>query len=167
MGLQTENREITRMEVEEFFYKEAALLDSWSLEEWSELLTDDARYYIPSNDVPDGDPKNSLFLIADDYERIQNRVKRLLSRHAHAENPRSTTKRFISNVRLVDRYGDFLNVEANFIVYRFRRNTPFREYVGTYKYKLKVEDAGLKIAERRVVLAWQELGELYNVSFLL
>lgn len=167
METQLINRDVTRSEIEEFLYMEAALLDEWRLEEWKQLLTDDAYYYVPSNDVPDGDASDTLFLIADNHDRIINRVRRLLSRHAHAENPRSITKRFISNVRLVDRDGAYLNVETNFVVYRFRRNTPFREYVGTYKYKLKVEENGLKIAERRAVLAWQELGELGNISILL
>ncbi|WP_102348905.1 aromatic-ring-hydroxylating dioxygenase subunit beta [Bacillus sp. Marseille-P3661] len=167
METQVVNREVTRAEIEEFLYDEAALLDDWSLEEWQKLLTDDAHYYVPSNDVPDGDPKDTLFLIADNYDRIKNRVRRLLSRHAHAENPRSKTKRFISNVRITGRSGDYVQAEANFVVYRFRRNTPFREYVGTYKYKLKVEQDGLKIAERSAILSWEELGALGNVSILL
>ena len=38
---------VTRAEVEDFLYHEAALLD-----EWQALLTDDACYYVPSNDQP-------------------------------------------------------------------------------------------------------------------
>ena len=37
----------TRYEVEELFFKEAALLDEWRLEEWLELLTEDATYHVP------------------------------------------------------------------------------------------------------------------------
>jgi p-cumate 2,3-dioxygenase subunit beta len=40
-------RVITRAEVEDFLYHEAALLDEWKLNEWQELLTDDAAYYVP------------------------------------------------------------------------------------------------------------------------
>jgi p-cumate 2,3-dioxygenase beta subunit len=32
----------TRQEVEDLFYHEAALLDEWRLEEWLDLLTEDA-----------------------------------------------------------------------------------------------------------------------------
>src|SRR6185503_5597239 len=46
---------ISREQVEDFFYYEAALLDEWRLDEWLELLTDDASYYVPSTDVPEGD----------------------------------------------------------------------------------------------------------------
>ena len=47
---------VTRAEVEEFLYHEAALLDAWRLDEWRTLLTDDATYRVPSNDSPDAVP---------------------------------------------------------------------------------------------------------------
>src|SRR5271163_3779869 len=41
-----------RQEVEDLLYKEAALLDEWRLDEWLELLTEDAVYEVPPTDVP-------------------------------------------------------------------------------------------------------------------
>ena len=61
----------SRQEVEELLYREAALLDEWRLEEWLELLTDDAVYQVPPTDVPEGDSRNTLFIIADDAVRIR------------------------------------------------------------------------------------------------
>ena len=46
---------VTRAEVEDFLYHEAALLDEWKLDEWQALLTDDAAYYVPPNDQLEGD----------------------------------------------------------------------------------------------------------------
>lgn len=158
---------ITRAEVEDFLYYEAELLDQWELEKWLELLTDDAAYYVPPNDVPYGSHTDTLFLVADDIHRIKSRVKRLLSKNAHAENPKSRTKRMIHNVRIVSQDGDTVHVKANFVVYRFRRNSPDREYVGTYYLQLKLADGGLKIKERRTVLDAEELASLYNISFIL
>jgi p-cumate 2,3-dioxygenase beta subunit len=43
---------VTRAQVEDFLYHEAALLDEWRLDAWQELLADDACYYVPSNDRP-------------------------------------------------------------------------------------------------------------------
>src|SRR3954470_16597876 len=111
---------VGREEVEDFLYREAALLDAWKLDEWLELLAEDATYRIPSNDRPDSDPKSALFTIADDIRRIRARVARLKDPHAHAESPRSRTRRIISNVRIIGR--DPLTVEANFVVHRFRGN---------------------------------------------
>ena len=86
----------SRSEVEDLLYQEAALLDEWRLEEWLELLTDDAIYQIPPTDVPEGDSRNTLFIIADDAVRIRSRVKQLLGKFAWAENPHSRTRRMIT-----------------------------------------------------------------------
>lgn len=158
---------ITRAEVEEFLFREAALLDDWRLDDWLGLLTDDARYEVPSNDRPDADPANTLFTIADDIHRIRGRVTRLKDRNAHAESPRSRTRRMISNVRIVARNGREIGVEANFVVYRFRRDESVREYVGRYRYVLRADRGGLKIARRRAVLDAMELGSMGLVSFIL
>ncbi len=158
---------VGREDVEALFYEEAALLDAWRLDDWLGLLTPDARYLVPPNDVPDGDPRDTLFTIADDIRRIRGRVKRLNSAEAHAESPRSRTRRMVSNVRIVERAGDELVAEANFIVYRFRRDERIGEYVGRYRYRLRATGDGLRIAERRAVLDCEELGALGSVSFIL
>jgi p-cumate 2,3-dioxygenase beta subunit len=151
--------------VEAFLYYEAALLDSWQLDEWLALLTEDATYRVPSNDRPDSDPKSALFMIADDIRRIRARVTRLKDPHAHAEHPRSRTRRFISNVRIVEQSP--LKVEANFIVHRFRGNDDVRRYVGLYRYTLVREGAALKIRSREAILDAMELASLGTVSFIL
>ena len=159
--------EVGRAQVEDFLYHEAALLDEWRLEEWLELLTDDATYRVPPNDAPDGDPADTLFIIADDIARIRGRVKRLSSPEAHAEYPKSRTRRMISNIRITGRDGDHLDVAANFVVYRFRRDERIGEYVGRYVYRLCMKGGALRIAERRAVLDSEELGGLGSVSFIL
>src|SRR5579871_6622499 len=106
-------REVSRQQVEDFLYHEAALLDEWRLDEWLALLTEDARYEVPSNDRPEADPANTLFTIADDIRRIQARITRLKDRNAHAEYPPSRTRRMIGNVRIVDQSAAELRVEAN------------------------------------------------------
>ena len=165
---------ITRAEVEDFLFHEAALLDAWKLDEWLALLTEDARYRVPSNDAPDADPASTLFLIADDMDRIRGRVARLKDPHAHAEFPHSRTRRMITNVRIVSPSslgegrgeGDVV-VEANFTVHRFRRDERVGQFVGRYRYRLRVIDGRLKIALREAVLDSQELGSLGAVSFIL
>ncbi len=159
--------DITREQVEDFLYHEAMLLDAWRLNDWLELLTEDATYRIPSNDAPDSDHREALFTIADNIDRLRARIKRLHSPEAHAERPRSRTRRMISNVRITGRDGDLIDIAANFIVYRFRRNGRTGEYVGHYEYRLKVTDAGLRIADRKAVLDSEELGALGSVSFIL
>jgi p-cumate 2,3-dioxygenase beta subunit len=158
---------VTRAEVEEFLFHEAALLDAWRLDDWLALLTEDARYEVPSNDRPDADPASTLFTIADDVNRIRARLTRLKDKDAHAESPRSRTRRLISNVRIVGRTAREVQVEANFVVYRFRRDESVREYVGRYRYLLRAERGQLKIAQRQAVLDAMELGSMGLVSFVL
>ncbi len=163
----TRGAAVTREQVEDFLFREAALLDAWQLDEWLALLTEDARYEVPSNDRPEADPANTLFTIADDIRRIQARVTRLKDRNAHAEYPPSRTRRMIGNVRIVEQRDAELRVEANFVVYRFRREERIREYVGRYRYRLRVTDDGFRIAKREAILDALELGSLGSVSFIL
>ena len=92
---------VTRAEVEDFLYHEAALLDEWRLDAWQELLTDDAAYYVPPNDKPDADARYTLFTIADDIVRLRERVIRLKDPNCHAEYPLSRTRRVVGNVRIL------------------------------------------------------------------
>jgi p-cumate 2,3-dioxygenase beta subunit len=158
---------VTRADVEDFLYHEAALLDDWKLKEWEALLTDDAAYYVPPNDQPDSDHRRALFLIADDRERIRQRIIRVLDPNCHAEFPKSRTRRMISNVRITGTDGDLVLVAANFVCYRYRRYERIREYVGTYRYVLKRSDGFFRIKERRVLIDAHELGSLGSVSFIL
>ena len=158
---------VSRAEVEDLFYHEADLLDSWRLDEWLDLLTEDAAYYVPPNDRPDADARYTLFTIADDMVRLRERIIRLKDPNCHAEYPQSRTRRMIGNVRVTGSEGDLICAAANFIVHRFRYNDLDRVFVGHYRYKLKRQGGRLKIAERRAILDAQELGQLGSVSFIL
>lgn len=156
---------MTRGEIEDFLFEEAALLDAWKLDEWLALLTEDAFYRVPSNDRPEADPRATLFTIADDIARIRSRVTRLKDRNAHAEFPPSRTRRLITNIRITGQ--NPLRVEANFVVYRYRSNDDSRQYVGRYRYLLRRDRGKLKIAGREAVLDAMELASLGLVSFIL
>jgi p-cumate 2,3-dioxygenase subunit beta len=158
---------VSRAEIEDLLYHEADLLDSWRLDEWLTLLTDDATYYVPPNDKPDADARFTLFTIADDMVRLRERVIRLKDPNCHAEYPPSRTRRLIGNVRITGVDGEVISVAANFIVHRYRVNDLTRVFVGHYRYKLKRQGGRLKIAERRAILDAEELGLLGSVSFIL
>lgn len=157
---------VTRQEVEDFLYEEAALLDEWRLEEWLQLLTEDTAYYVPSTDMPDGDHRTTLFLVADDITRLRSRVQQLLGKSAHAEHPHSRTRRMISNVRIRKIEGNHLDVTANFVVYRIRMEQ-VDTYVGRYEYRLVQHDGQLKIRERRAILDLDALRPQGKVSIIL
>jgi len=160
----------TRAEVEDLFFREAELLDAWRLDEWLELLTDDATYYVPPTDKPDSSHADTLFIVADDIVRLRERVIRLKDPSCHAEYPPSRTRRFIANVRVRPGPDGLIDARANFIVYRNRRGGDTRMFTGEYRNLLARSpsaDGALKIAERRAVLDAEELGHMGAVSFLL
>ncbi len=157
---------ITRAEVEEFLYEEAALLDAWRLREWLGFLTDDATYEVPSTDAPDGDARTTLFLVADNLDRLRSRVNQLLGKTAWAENPRSRTRRLITNVRILDVDGDTVRVAANFVVYRMRMGH-VDTYVGRYEHTLVRRDGALRIRHRRAILDLEALRPHGKVSIIL
>ena len=158
---------VSRAEVEDLLYYEAELLDSWKLDDWLKLLTDDATYYVPPNDKPDADHRFTLFTIADDIVRLRERIIRLKDPNCHAEYPPSRTRRLITNVRVTGVEGDTISIAANFVIYRHRRGGQHQDFVGRYRHKLRRVGGLLKIAERRAILDAEELGALGSVSFIL
>jgi p-cumate 2,3-dioxygenase beta subunit len=158
-----------RAAIEDFLYAEAALLDEWRLDEWLELLTDDALYEVPSTDYPAGKPDGALMLIADTRSMISSRVKRLNSRKAYREFPWSRTRRIVGNVRVLESNetpaGRELVVTANFIVYRVRRET--HAYVGRYRYRLLLANDTIRISYRRAELDLETLDEHGTLSIIL
>ncbi len=121
---------------------------------------------MPSNDDPNGAHDSSLFLIADDRQRLETRVSQLEGRYAHAENPKSRTRRFISNVRILEDSPNLLRITSNFIVYRMRLEVT-DAFVGRYEYTLEYREGKLRIRERRAILDHESLRPHGKVSFLL
>ena len=158
---------VTRAEVEDFLYREAALLDAWELDDWFGLFAPTLRYVVPCNDTPDGDPAKDLVLIDDDELRLRLRVERLNSRKAHREYPHSRTNHQIYNVMLgpVSAAGE-LPVTALFTVWRFR-NGKASCYVGRHHYRLVVHGGELRIRSKRAVLDMTELRPAGDLAIIL
>jgi p-cumate 2,3-dioxygenase beta subunit len=155
-----------RSEVEHFLYEEAELLDNWRLDEWIALFTDDAINQVPALDDPTRDPAESVFLVADDMPRIRSRVRQLLGDSAWAENPRSQTRRLITNVRIISVDDPSVAATANFLVQRCRMDR-ISTFVGQYRYNLVRHEASFKIRERRAILAQDTLRSQGIMSIIL
>jgi p-cumate 2,3-dioxygenase subunit beta len=153
-------------ELERFLIDEAALLDEWRLEEWLALMAPDARYLVPPLDAPDADHRDTLFLIADDRRTLASRVRQLLSGTTWAENPRSRTRRLITNMRLLAAEGEEARVTANFAVWRFQHEAT-DVYVGRYRHVLVRGPSGPLFRERRAVLDLETLRPHGKLSFIL
>ena len=156
-----------REEVQKFLYAEAELLDKWSLEEWLALFCDDCEYLVPSLDLEQGEGADvALFLVADDHQRLASRVHQLLGRSAWVENPRSRTRRLVTNVQAVEEDG-IIRASANFAVWRFRgdvRDT----FVGSYEFVLvRATDSSFRIQRRVATLDSEYLRPEGKLSIIL
>ena len=152
------DRLITRLQVEDFLYHEAELLDRWALDEWLALCSDDCRYEVgPTGkaDAAELSPETSLFLIADNRFRLEQRVIRMKKPTAHAEYPHSRTRHLYSNVRVLEDKGSTLDIAVNFSTMRSAKHI-IQHYFGSIRYTLKAEGEGenrsFKIAYKRITL---------------
>ena len=152
-------------EVEQLLYQEARLLDDWNLDEWLTLYTEDARYVVPTTDLPEGNPESDLVFIDDDYNRMAARVMRLKSRHAHREYPWSRTRRFIGNVMVTATNGDVIEATASVAVWRFRAGES-SPYVGRYDIRLRRVDGHLRFSYKRAILDLEELSDHGALSII-
>ncbi len=157
---------LRRLEVEDFLYHEAALLDAWQLHDWLDLYTDDCRYVLPATDLPDGDPAATLGLIDDDLARLRGRVERLNSARAYREFPWSRTRHLITNVRVTAAGEDEVKSSSLFAVYRYRKGEE-QVLVGTARHTLIPGPEGFRIREKWVTLATEALRPHGTVSIIL
>lgn len=162
---QVSSKKFTRAEVEDFLYYEAQLLDAWKLEEWRDLFDEDGHYIVPSTDNPDGDLAMDLALIDDDMDGIRGRVQRLMSTYAHIENPRSRTRRIISNVRLwdaEDHADNEVGVRCSVVVFR-SRVPGTTSYVADVHYRLRQQGDSFRIAFKHAMLDHHTLRDVGGV----
>jgi p-cumate 2,3-dioxygenase subunit beta len=164
----TANTDTRRLDVEDFLFQEAELLDNWRLPEWANLYSDDARYEVASlssNDPLGADPAKSIFLIADDKERLNLRANRLMKKTAHCEFPHSKTRHMISNVR-VTQDGNNLRTKSNFITYRTKGGHTSC-YMGEAHYLLEPVGDGFRIKHKRCVLDLDTLNDQGRLTIML
>jgi p-cumate 2,3-dioxygenase subunit beta len=156
-----------RADYEDFLYHEAALLDEWRLDEWFALFAPGGSYEVPTAGAPDdADSAASLFYIADDYERLRQRVERLKKPGAHSEWPRSDGARIISNVRILAPTEAGVAVGCTFVTYRAKGLTT-DVFFGHHRYVIGAIGGQLKIVSKRTMLDMNNLRPHGRVSIIL
>jgi p-cumate 2,3-dioxygenase beta subunit len=111
------------------------VLDEWQLDDWLALFHPEAgKYLIPSPENLSDDPATTLHLVNDSMTTLAGRIGPLKSKHAHAESPRSRTRRQIANVRAWQGSSDLFS-RSVFDVTRVRGGAVDR-YVGVYEHQL-------------------------------
>jgi 3-phenylpropionate/cinnamic acid dioxygenase small subunit len=161
-------------EIEQFLYYEARLLDDRRFEEWYELLADDLQYVMPTRYNRLRREAQHEFAAPDetqhfdeDKHSIAQRIRRLRSGTAWAEDPPSRTRHFISNV-VVGGNGqpDEFEADCYYLLYRARLEREVEMFAGMRQDVLR-RSSGVsrwQIARRRIILD-QTVVLARNLSF--
>lgn len=110
-----------RQAIETFLIHEARLLDDGRFEEWLALFDEDALYWLPAGQG-EPDPAQYVSIIYDTKHELAQRVARLRSGHAHAQDPASTMLRMISNVTLQAAEGDAIRADCALALFVLSRH---------------------------------------------
>ena len=152
-------------EVEQFLYHEARLLDRRRFHEWLDLFTEDTHYWMPTRFNRLGTGREDPWDPADEIDgldqmaffdenkvSLRQRVARLDTGMAWAEEPRSRTRHFVTNIQVEPGSIETeFNVYSNFIIYRTRLETEEDFFIGAREDALRRVDGELKIARRKII----------------
>ena len=110
----------TYREIQQFLYREARIMDEHRYQDWLDLWTSDAHYWIPCNDE-DGDINDKIALVNERRAGVEDRVKRLCGTGHYAQEPKSRMSRVVSNIEILEDSDDRVVVASVFSLTAIRR----------------------------------------------
>lgn len=155
-----------RVDVEEFLYHEAELLDERCFAGWLDLLADDIVYFVPmrrnverGSEAERGATREGVDInwFEDDKWTLTKRVEQIATGVHWAEEPGSRTTHVVSNVQIVEALPSVVDAEevvvrCRFIVYQNRVSYEEYFFVGKRTDTLRRVDDGWLLARREVTL---------------
>jgi len=152
-------------EVEEFLYLEAALADANEYDKWFALWSQDLVYWVPCN-RDDISPSKEVSLIYDDRSRLEERLFRLQTKHAHSQSPKSHLTRTVGNVALENfdaESGGTVHSRFFLAEVRLGRTTV---WAGRQVFQLERVEGSFKIRHKHVFLVNND-STMGNLTFLI
>ena len=152
-------------EIEQFLLYEADLLDERRFEEWLDLFTDEARYFMPiASNVKFGEEdrefsreKQDSAWMDEGKETLSQRIRQIRTGIHWAEEPKSRISHLVTNLRVVaaepsaDR-PDLVRTRCRFLVYRNRQQDEVDLHVGKRHDTLVRAGDSWKISRREILL---------------
>ena len=151
------------MNIEEFLYHEARLLDTQCYEEWLELFTQDATYWVPL-EQGQKDPFETSSIIHDDRTLLELRVKQARHPRAHARLPLARTVHQVSNIVTLKEDSGAVQVASTLTLIEWRQEKQ-RVWGALVEHRLRRANGGFKIAHKRVDLV-NSAAELDGIAIL-
>lgn len=161
-------------QVLDFLYDEAALLDANEFDAWADLLAEDLIYTAPLRVTLNANSKGMSDIVRttkhfdDNYTSIMGRLGRLKTKSAWAEDPRSRTRRMVSNVRVFETAKtDEFEVSSNFLLCRSRYEEHHLGLMSAERRDLlRKVGAGFKLARREIIIDQSVVGMQNFAVFL-
>ena len=143
--------------IEQFLYREASYLDRKLYQEWLDLFTEDARYWMPMRrNVKFGEQERENTRERQDMNwfdegkaTLQQRVQQIMTGVHWAEEPLSRVCHMVTNVQIVQVTAMEVTVQSRFLVYRNRLQDETDFFVGKREDVLRKVDGAWKIARRQ------------------
>lgn len=137
------------IEIEQFLYREAWLLEQRMYDEWLALMTDDLTYYLP-NAQEASTIGDDAMIAYDDIKALKFRVARMYDPRNPALQPAPRVKYFVTNVAIVERSAELL-VRSSVLLYLVRERG-VRHHPISCEYRLRPVEGSWKIASKKVYL---------------
>jgi 3-phenylpropionate/cinnamic acid dioxygenase small subunit len=138
---------MTEAEVVRFIYKEARLLDEKRFDEWYELFTEDAYYWVPL--VPgQTDPLGHNSLAYEDKLLLKLRIERLKQPNAYSQKPASRCLHVLQAPEVEEADKEF-RVRTPFM-YTETKGDESQRYAATAWHTLVQSNSGLRIRLKKV-----------------
>lgn len=161
-----------RLEIEDFLYAEAAVLDRSDYTTWvEEFITTDIRYQVPIQVTRERSHVSSgqqMYHIDEGWSVLNLRARRLNTAYAWAEDPPSRTRHVVTNVRVTEHpdQSDQVHVESNLLLYRNRGDIARHDLLSAERRDtLRRQDERWRLAHRVVILD-QSVVATHNLSVL-
>ncbi len=140
----------TRDEIVDFVYREARLLDEKRFDEWYELFTDDAYYWIPST-PGQADGLNHVSLMYEDKLLLKLRVERLKNPKSYSQHPESRPHHVLQRPEIESEDAAARRwVTRTPFVYLETRGDDQQVYGGVALHTLVLVDGRLRIRQKRI-----------------
>jgi 3-phenylpropionate/cinnamic acid dioxygenase small subunit len=150
-------------DINQFYIREARLLDDLDFHAWVDLFSDDCTYWVPivSNRVgketgQETTKPGELAHFEEDKTSLKNRAKRLDSGRAWAETPPGRTRHFITNLEVEPgEHASQYRTRSSFLLWRSHLETD-QEIFSGFRRDVLIRDLSdrsrINIKQREVIL---------------